>query len=97
MPKYYTTYIDVASHPIQSLESEYTEILLRAAKIDIKVKAQRDRLNSLINNHIGKEVLRPALKKAIEHLKAGRSALEGHIKGFFIWPSTIENHMAALD
>lgn len=95
--KYYTTYIEVASHAIKGLEAEYTEILLKAAKTDIKVKTQRDKLNSLINKYTGKEVFRPQLKTAIDHLKAGRSVLEKHTTGWFSWPSTIASRLDALD
>jgi hypothetical protein len=39
--KYYTTYIEVASHAVQGLEGEYTKILIKAAETDIKIKTQR--------------------------------------------------------
>ena len=95
--RYYATYLEVARQAIKGIEEEYVEILIEAAHCQLNVAEQKEHLLVRIDKYIHGEVLRPKLREAIDHLRAGREALQQHAERLLIWPNVKRNRMAALE
>jgi hypothetical protein len=95
--RYYGTWITVASEAIKGLEQAYIEILIEAEHCQVNDQLRREHLCKRINEYIKGEVLRPRLRDAIDHLSAGRKALQQHADKLLIWPSAKTNRAVALD
>ena len=94
--QYYATYIAVAGEAIKGLEAEYLGILRQAAQCNVKKPTERKELRDRIKDYVNGEVLRPALRDAIDRLRVGREAIQEHAGKLLIWPKAKEKRTAAV-
>jgi hypothetical protein len=94
--RYYTSHIEIARIAERGLYGEYADILRSVALLELRDDAIRGDLITRIYDYINKEILRPALGGAIEHLKEGRSALVANAESVFIFASTAERRNFAI-